>query len=106
MVKASHSHFIVVALLVLYCVLVSLFSGDLDDNRVMWLWMGVGLSVCRIVQTRISAYRQAQWELRQQPGAMDPRLIPNPAYSRQFATAQERYSIHEKDRAWREKFVS
>lgn len=106
MIKASHSHFLVLGLLVLYCVLVSLFSGDLDDNRVMWLWMGVGLSVCRIVQTRISAYRQVQWEMRQQQGTMPSRSFPAPAYPRQFATAQDRYSVQKKDRAWREKFVS
>ena len=106
MVNASHSHFLVVGLLVLYCVLVSLFSGDLDDNRVMWLWMGVGLSVCRIVQNRISAHRQVQWEMRQQQGMMPARSFPSPAYSREFVTAPDRYSIQKKGRAWREKFVS
>jgi O-antigen ligase len=107
MIKASHSHFLVVGLLVLYCVLVSLFSGDLDDNRVMWLWMGVGLSVCRIVQTRISSYRQIQWEMQRQQAAMPSRSFPSPAYSRQFATpVPDRYPVQKKDRAWREKFVS
>jgi hypothetical protein len=90
----------------LYCVLVSLFSGDLDDNRVMWLWMGVGLSVCRIVQTRVSAYRQAQWEMKRYAGMMPSRPFPSPAYAQQPVTAQERYSVQKKDRAWREKFVS
>jgi O-antigen ligase len=107
MIKASHSHFLVVGLLVLYCVLVSLFSGDLDDDRVMWLWMGVGLSVCRMVQTRISTYCQIQWEMRQQQAAMPSRSFPGPAYSRQLATrAPDRYPVQKKDRAWREKFVS
>jgi O-antigen ligase len=107
MIKASHSHFLVVGLQVLYCVLVSLFSGDLDDNRVMWLWMGIGLSVCRIVQTRISTYRQMQWEMRQEQAAMPSRSSPSPAYSRQFASpAPDRYSVQKKDREWREKFVS
>jgi O-antigen ligase len=103
MVRDSHSHFLVLGLLVLYCVIVSLFSGDLDDNRVLWLWIGVGLSVCRIVQTRVSAYRKVQWAMKQS-GAMPSENFPSPAYSRQFAT--ERYSISRKDRAWREKFVS
>ncbi|HTC61986.1 MAG TPA: O-antigen ligase family protein [Candidatus Saccharimonadales bacterium] len=103
MVRDSHSHFLVLGLLVLYCVIVSLFSGDLDDNRVLWLWIGVGLSVCRIVQTRLSAYRKVQWAMRQS-GAMPARTFPAPTFSRQFAS--ERYPVSRKDRAWREKFVS
>lgn len=104
MVKDSHSHFLALGLLVLYCVMVSLFSGDLDDNRVLWLWMGVGLSVCRIVQTHMSAYRQVQRAMRQQTGMLPLRPFPAPSFSRQFAT--DKYSIQKKDRAWREKFVS
>jgi O-antigen ligase len=103
MVRDSHSHFLVLGLLVLYCVIVSLFSGDLDDNRVLWLWIGVGLSVCRIVHARVSAYRKVQRAMRQS-GPTPARTFPAPAFSRQFAP--ERYSISKKDRAWREKFVS
>lgn len=104
MIRASHSHFLVLGLLVLYCVLVSLFSGDLDDNRVLWLWIGVGLSVCRIVQTHISDYRRVQRAMRQQPGLMPSHPFAVPAFSRQLAS--EQYSIRKKDRVWREKFVS
>jgi O-antigen ligase len=103
MIRASHSHFLVLGLLVLYCVLVSLFSGDLDDNRVLWLWIGVGLSVCRIVQTRVSAYRNVQRGMRKL-NSITLRPFPAPAFSSQFGS--ENYSIHRKDRAWREKFVS
>ena len=33
--------------LLLYCVLVSMFSGDLDDNRIIWVWCGVTMAVWR-----------------------------------------------------------
>lgn len=103
MIRESHSHFLVVGLLVLYCVLVSLFSGDLDDNRVLWLWIGIGLSICRIVQSRVSAYRKTQIVVNQ-PGMLPRRPVPASGFSRQIAA--ERYSIQKKGRAWREKFVS
>jgi len=40
--------------LVLFCLIVSMFSGDLDDNRVLWYWTGVTLAVCAIVRARYS----------------------------------------------------
>ena len=67
MIGDSRSHFLVLGLLVMYCVIVSLFSGDLDDNRVLWLWMGVALSVCRLVQVRMSAIRSRQYSARRAP---------------------------------------
>ena len=30
-----------------YCLVVSMFSGDLDDNRILWLWAGITMAVCR-----------------------------------------------------------
>jgi len=47
--------FSVVPIIVLYSLTVSMFSGDLDDNRLLWLWAGVALAVCRnVFLTRIS----------------------------------------------------
>jgi O-antigen ligase len=37
----------VLAGLLVYCVSVSMFSGDLDDNRILWLWAGIIMAVCR-----------------------------------------------------------
>ncbi len=102
MLLASRFHFLVTGLLVMYCAIVSLFSGDLDDNRVLWLWIGVALAICRLVQLHAaelrSLSRAARWRHSGQP-------LPAgvPAFSR---VATERYSLRKKDRAWREKFVS
>jgi hypothetical protein len=101
MLSASRSHFLVLALLVLYCLTVSLFSGDLDDNRLLWLWMGVTLSICRLVQFRVTAFYSMQAMRRPAAGAMRP--SPAPVFSRHFAAA--RNSGPQKDREWREKFV-
>ena len=87
MIGDSRSHFLVLGLLVLYCVIVSLFSGDLDDNRVLWLWMGVALSVCRLVQVRMSTIRSMQYSARRAPAeafrpAGAPAFSPQPAAER------------------------
>jgi O-Antigen ligase len=47
MLVATDSQYGVLAGLLVYCVSVSMFSGDLDDNRILWLWAGVILAVCR-----------------------------------------------------------
>jgi hypothetical protein len=101
MLAASRSHFLVSGLLVLYCLIVSLFSGDLDDNRLLWLWMGVTLSICRLVQFHVSAFYSMQATRRPADGAMRP--SPSPVFSGHFAAA--RNSVQQKDREWREKFV-
>jgi O-antigen ligase len=102
MLKASRSHFLVLGLLVLYCVIISLFSGDLDDNRLLWLWIGVALSMCRLVQFRLHAFHVMQRAMRRTPaGRAQP--LGAPAFSRHLAS--ERYSLQKKDRAWGEKFV-
>jgi len=41
--------FSVVPIIILYSFTVSMFSGDLDDNRLLWLWAGVALATCRNV---------------------------------------------------------
>ena len=102
MVRASRSHFLAPALLVPYCVIVSLFSGDLDDNRVLWLWLGVALSVCRMVQVRLSAIRSAQYSAQYAPAQeYDP--VGAAAFPRHLAS--EKYSLNRKDREWRAKYV-
>lgn len=52
MMRASRFHFLVLPLMVAYCVSTSMFSGDLDDNRLIWLWAGVALAICRLVSLR------------------------------------------------------
>jgi O-antigen ligase len=101
MISASHSHFLVLGLLVLYCLIVSLFSGDLDDNRVLWLWIGVTLTVCRLVEYRVNALDLMERAMRRVPGTIRRPSIP--AFSSRLEA--EQHSIRKKDRAWREKFV-
>lgn len=102
MIGDSQSHFLALGLLVLYCVIISLFSGDLDDNRLLWLWIGMALSVSRLVHMRVSAFRARRRNARQAPGGVavpvNVPVYPAPAVSR-------RYSMRGKDRPWREKFV-
>ncbi len=89
MLSASHSYFLVLGLLVFYCLAVSLFSGDLDDNRVLWLWIGVTLTVCRIVQIRVNALYTMQRSMRH-PRFGGARIPSAAAFSRRRPT--ERYS--------------
>jgi O-antigen ligase len=49
MLVATNFQYGVLAGLLVYCVSVSMFSGDLDDNRILWLWAGIILAVCRNV---------------------------------------------------------
>jgi|SRR5579872_5833966 len=102
MLRESRSHFLALGLLVLYCVIVSLFSGDLDDNRLLWLWAGVTLAVCRTVRLRLKtgqfagrAYRRPPAQLLTSPWA--------PAYSGRVALGG--HPVPRRGRAWREKFV-
>jgi O-antigen ligase len=81
MIGDSRSHFLVLGLLVMYSVINSLFSGDLDDNRLLWMWIGVALSVCRLVQVRTRAFRSLHETARRRPyGAAAAANIP--AFSR------------------------
>ena len=34
--------------LVVFCITVSMFSGDLDSNRMLWFWCGVTLALARL----------------------------------------------------------
>lgn len=47
MLKATKLRYGVLAGLLTYCVSVSMFSGDLDDNRILWLWAGIAMAICR-----------------------------------------------------------
>jgi O-antigen ligase len=109
MIRASRSHFLVLGLLILYCAIISMFSGDLDDNRLLWMWIGVTLAVCRLVQLRVQTFRSMQRAAARRAPAAAPRPYGAPAFPRHLASARrldsERYSLQKKDRAWREKFV-
>lgn len=103
MIRASQSHFLVLGLLILYCVIISLFSGDLDDNRLLWMWIGVTLTVCRLVQFRVQAFHAMRKDAARRSPAVPARPFGATAFSRRLAS--ERYPLRKKDRAWREKFV-
>jgi O-antigen ligase len=102
MLRESRWHYLAMGLLVLYCVLVSLFSGDLDDNRVLFLWVGVTLTICRTVRLRLKA-GQFVGRPSKRPFAPQAPAPGVPAYSGRYAPRRQ---FHPKrDRAWREKFV-
>jgi len=102
MLHESHSHFLALGLMVLYCVLVSLFSGDLDDNRVLFFWAGVALAICRTVRLRLNAGQFMGRPFRR-PFAPQTPSPWVPAYSGRFALGGR--PIPRRGRAWREKFV-
>src|ERR1700674_1483683 len=101
MLRASRSHFLALGLTVLYCVLVGFFSGDLDDNRVLWLWIGVTLAICRTVRLHLTAGHFVRRTFRHPsaPGFPSPGV---PAFSGRFAV--EGHSIPKRSRTWRERF--
>jgi O-antigen ligase len=43
----TQSQYSVLGFLILYCFIVAMFSGDLDDNRLIWMWTGLALALCR-----------------------------------------------------------
>jgi O-antigen ligase len=47
MLVTTEFRFGVLAGLTSYCVCISMFSGDLDDNRILWLWAGITIAICR-----------------------------------------------------------
>jgi len=102
MLRASRSHFLAFALIVEYCVLVSMFSGDLDDNRVLWLWIGITLAICRMVRLRVPNRDLVRREFRN-PFPSPATFVGAPAVAGR-GPARGR-SIPRRDRAWREKFV-
>jgi O-antigen ligase len=57
----SGRYFTIFGVIVLYSLMVSMFSGDLDDNRLLWLWAGVALAACRNAYlARLQPARYAQ----------------------------------------------
>jgi O-antigen ligase len=103
MLHESRWHYLAMALMVFYCVFVSLFSGDLDDNRVLFLWAGVTLTVCRTVRLRTIASQFSVRTRRRPFSPPAPAPAPwNPAYPGGVAF-HERHM--QKRGRWREKFV-
>ena len=49
-VKASGEHFIVLFALFAFSVTVSMFSGDLDTNRLLWFWCGMSFAFSRFLK--------------------------------------------------------
>jgi O-antigen ligase len=72
------SYYAVLAILMLYELVVSMFSGDLDDNRLLWLWAGVLLAVCRNVYLT-GAHAALSWRPSSAKAARLRGYAPNPA---------------------------
>lgn len=52
LVRKTGVRFAVFPSLVLFSFIVSMFSGDLDDNRIIWYWSGVTLAICAFTANR------------------------------------------------------
>lgn len=64
------AHFAVLSGLLLFTLIAVTFSGDLDDDRVLWLWSGMTLAVLHFARNRFAelAFRQRRWWNGQQAG--------------------------------------
>jgi O-antigen ligase len=72
----ARERFVVLFSLVVFCVTVSMFSGDLDTNRLLWLWCGMALSFERILRFgAVMSQPSRAWE-------------PSEEYSPAFLTAR------------------
>jgi O-antigen ligase len=47
--KQTKSQYTVLGVMILFCLGVAMFSGDLDDNRLLWFWIGMTMAICRTV---------------------------------------------------------
>lgn len=102
MVAASNYHFLALGLLILFCVLASQFSGDLDDNRLLWVWIGMSLAAGRIVRMHQLAWRFAREQARRSRGTVPPTVVAAPPLRPSFS----RQHMHSRSNdRWREKFV-
>jgi O-antigen ligase len=104
MLRESRWHFLALGLVVLFCVLVAMFSGDLDDNRVLFFWAGVTLTICRTVRLRAIAGKSAARAYRGIP-VPHPQAATGwaPVYAGRVTTRGR--SLSRRGRTWREKFV-
>jgi O-antigen ligase len=76
MLRKTGTRYAVFPSLVLFCVIVSMFSGDLDDNRILWYWAGVTLAVCAINRFRTGDWTLARFSFRDPTETPVPSLTP------------------------------
>ncbi|MGH9716747.1 MAG: O-antigen ligase family protein [Candidatus Acidiferrales bacterium] len=74
LLRKTRSRYAVFPSLVLFCLIVSMFSGDLDDNRVLWYWTGVTLAVCAIANARHNESLVRRFTFRNRVQAATPSL--------------------------------
>lgn len=84
MLRKTGTRYAVFPSLVLFCVIVSMFSGDLDDNRILWYWAGVTLAVCAIVRFRAGDWLSTRFMFR--------RRIETPVPSLSLVSAKSPFS--------------
>jgi O-antigen ligase len=76
LLRKTGQRFAVFPSLVLFCLIVSMFSGDLDDNRILWYWTGVTLAVCAIVKARYGELLVQRFSFRPRIQEAAPALSP------------------------------
>ncbi|HLV94073.1 MAG TPA: O-antigen ligase family protein [Candidatus Acidoferrales bacterium] len=66
--RLTDTHFIVLSGLLLFTLMATMFSGDLDDDRVIWLWSGMTLAVLHFARIQFAelVFKQKVFWSRQQ----------------------------------------
>ena len=66
--RLTDTHFIVLSGLLLFILIATMFSGDLDDDRVIWLWSGMTLAVLHFARIQFAdlVFKQKVFWSRQQ----------------------------------------
>jgi len=72
--KGSGFRYGVLLIVMMYCVTVTMFSGDLDDDRLIWFWAGIVIAVLRNMQPYYIVTRRVPARKR-----LAPRTAPVPA---------------------------
>lgn len=62
-IVVSGDRYVVLFALVFFCVVVSMFSGDLDTNRLLWLWCGMTFAFARMLRlAQETSQFSPEWE--------------------------------------------
>lgn len=70
--RKAGDRFLVLPALLLFVLSTSMFSGNIDDDRLLWIWCGMTFAVCRMVREKEPREDAAGIGLRLEPGTSTP----------------------------------
>lgn len=70
--RRAGDRFLVLPALLLFVLSTSMFSGNLDDDRLLWIWCGMTFAVCRMEREKDPREDAAGIALRFEPGTSTP----------------------------------